>query len=186
MGRDSSVAVEGQVFFPHSLGIFYQAITQFLGFPKYDLHYFRHARDRIDYTWDQGEPIVGTLFTSELQRLLGPARKPEDDLTQRHRDIARSTQIIYEEIFFRLLNRVHARHGSDQLALSGGCAMNSVANGKITVRTPFRQIYVQSAAGDAGGAIGAAFAAWSRVSSVKRRFIMDSASWGPRFSTKNC
>src|SRR5205807_3580108 len=108
--------------------------------------------------------------------------RPEEALTQRHRDIARSVQALYEEAFFNLLNHVHRQHGTDRLALAGGCAMNSVANGKVTLRTPYKHVYVQSAAGDAGGAIGAAFAAWSRISGGKRSFVMDHAFWGPQFS----
>jgi carbamoyltransferase len=216
MGRGSSVTVEEQVFFPHSLGVFYQALTQYLGFPHYgdeykvmglapygepgyvaelskvvqlqpdgrfrlDLRFFRHAKERVEFMWEGGAPTVGTLYSPALEELLGPARRPEEELTQRHRDIARSAQVVYEEAFFHLLNHVHARHGSDRLTLAGGCAMNSVANGKVTLRTPYKEVYVQSAAGDAGGAIGAAFAAWSRISGGKRNFVMDHASWGPQF-----
>jgi len=216
LGRGSSVAVEGQVYFPHSLGIFYQALTQYLGFPHYgdeyklmglapygepkhvdalrkvvplrndggfrlDLAYFRHATERVEYMWAGGEPTVGTLYTPALEELLGLARRPEDELTQRHRDIARSVQAVYEEAFFNLLNHVHARHGSDRLALAGGCAMNSVANGKVRLRAPYKQVYVQSAPGDAGGAIGAAYWAWHQVSGSTDRFTMDHAYWGPAF-----
>ena len=215
-GYESSVAVEEQVYFPHSLGIFYQALTQYLGFPSYgdeykvmglapygepkhvealrklvplrndggfqlDLAFFRHATGRIDYSWAAGEPTVGTLYTPALEELLGPARRPEEELTQRHRDIARSAQEVYERAFFNLLSHVHARHGIDRLALAGGCAMNSVANGKVALRTPFKQVYVQPAAGDAGGAIGAAYWAWHRVSGNTGRFHMDHAYWGPAF-----
>src|SRR3990170_7515392 len=216
MGHGSSVAVEGKVFFPHSLGIFYQALTQYLGFPHYgdeykmmglapygepkyvdqlneavrlqpdgsfrlDLRFFRHAKERVEFMWEGGAPTVGILYAPALEELLGPARRPEEELTQRHRDIARSAQVVYEEAFFHLLNHVHAKHGSDRLTLAGGCAMNSVANGKVTLRTPYKQVYVQSAAGDAGGAIGAAFAAWSCISGETRHFVMDHASWGPQF-----
>lgn len=216
-GQGANVAVEGQVYFPHSLGIFYQALTQYLGFQKYgdeykvmglapygepshvdalrrlvveqsdggfrlDLQYFRHAKERIKYVWEAGEPAVGKLYTQALEELLGPARRADEDLTQRHRDIARSVQAVYEEAFFNLLTQVQARHGSEHLALAGGCAMNSVANGKVTLRTPFKRVYVQSAAGDAGGAIGAAFEVWNRISGAKRRFVMDHACWGPQFA----
>src|SRR5437588_2576739 len=219
LGRGRTVDVEEQVYFPHSLGLFYQALTQYLGFPHYgdeykvmglapygepkyvdalrrvvllqddgrfelDLRYFRHATERIDYAWTAGEPTFVTLYTPALQELLGPARRPDDPLEQRHRDIARSVQVVYEDAFFNLLNHIHARHGSDHLTLAGGCAMNSVANGKVTLRTPFKHVYVQSAAGDAGGAIGAAFAAWSRISGEKRSFVMDHAFWGPQFSNE--
>ena len=219
LGNGLSIGVEEKVYFPHSLGVFYQALTQYLGFPHYgdeykvmglapygepnqvealrklvhlqkdggyqlNLEYFRHATERVDFSWEGGEPTIGTLYAPALETLLGPARGPDKELTRRHRDIARSVQAVYEEAFFNLLAHVHKRHGSDRLVLAGGCAMNSVANGKVTTRSPFKEVYVQSAAGDAGGAIGAAFAVWSRLSGEKRRFVMDHAYYGPQYSAE--
>ena len=194
-GKGTKISVDDRVYFPHSLGIFYQALTQYLGFPNYgdeykvmglapygqpkyvdemrkivlleqdgsfrlNLNYFRHAKEKVEYEWENGSPSVGTLFAPELERLLGAARKADEPLTQRHWDIARSIQAMYEEAFFHLLNKLHQRYPMDAICVAGGCGMNSVANGKITVRTPFRNVYVQSAAGDAGGAIGAAMTVW--------------------------
>src|SRR6185437_16500314 len=96
----------------------------------------------------------------------------------RHRDIARSAQAMYEEAFFHLIGTLQKRYGMADIALAGGCAMNSVANGKVRRMTPFRRVYVQSEAGDAGGAIGAAFAVWHRQGG-RRAFVMDHAYWGP-------
>src|SRR5205823_4889961 len=101
-----------------------------------------------------------------------------DPLEDRHRDIARSVQLMYEEAFFHLIGHLHRRFGLADLTLAGGCAMNSVANGKVRRLTPFRRVYVQSAAGDAGGAIGSAFALWHKLGG-KRSFVMDHAYWGP-------
>jgi carbamoyltransferase len=217
VGRGARLTVDDKVYFPHSLGIFYQALTQYLGFPHYgdeykvmglapygeprflpemrrivrleddgtfrlDLGYFRHAREKVEYEWQGGEPVVGTLFTPQLEAALGPARRPQDELTQRHRDIARSVQAMYEEAFFHLLDALHARYRLDALALAGGCAMNSVANGKVYRNTPFRRLYVQSAAGDAGGAIGAALAVADETSRGGARFSMHHAYWGPSYS----
>jgi carbamoyltransferase len=217
LGRAGKVAVDDRIYFPHSLGLFYQALTQYLGFPNYgdeykvmglapygearfmremrrilrvesvgsfelDLRFFRHASEKIDYEWESGEPAVGTLYTSALEALLGPARGKGEDVAQRHRDIACSVQAMYEEAFFALLNAVHARYGVDNLALAGGCAMNSVANGKVYLQTPFRKLYVQAAAGDAGGAIGAALTVWGALNGAKRRAVMDHAYWGPEYS----
>lgn len=216
VGRGAGIKVEGRVHFPHSLGIFYQALTQFIGFPNYgdeykvmglapygepkyleqmrqivelmpdgdfrlNLDYFRHHREKIAYEWDNGIPEVGTLFSPALADLLGSPRGKDDPLEQKHKDIARSVQAMYEEAFFHLLNCLHAKHGLDAVTVAGGCGMNSVANGKITLKTPFKQVYVQSAAGDAGGAIGAAFSVWHRQGSA-RRFDMHHAHWGPAFS----
>ena len=213
-GAGGDVAVGDRVFFPHSLGIFYEALTQYLGFPHYgdeykvmglapygkpryldrmrrivrlapngkftlDLSFFRHQRG-ISYAWDNDAPQVAGLFTPALEELLGPRREPGDALLEQHRDIAHSVQRMYEEAFFHLLGHLRDRYPVPNIALAGGCAMNSVANGKIRRRTPFRHVYVQSAAGDAGGAIGAAFAVWHDTGGV-RRFTMDHAYWGPSF-----
>lgn len=217
VGRGSEITVEDKVYFPHSLGIFYQALTQYLGFPHYgdeykvmglapygqpryidemrrivalqddgsfrlNLDYFRHHKEKVEYEWENGIPTVGRLFAPALEELLGKARDKSDELTQKHKDIARSVQAMYEEAFFHLLNTLHRRHGLDAVTLAGGCAMNSVANGKVYRNTPFKKVYIQSAAGDAGGAIGAAFAVWHQVSQDPARFVMDHAYWGPQFS----
>ena len=122
------------------------------------------------------------MFSPALEDLLGPRRLPNEPLEDRHRDIARSAQAIYEEAFFHLLRILQERSGLTDLALAGGCAMNSVANGKVRRMTSFRRVYVQAAAGDAGGAIGAAFAVWHKLGG-KRTFVMDHAYWGPAFGT---
>ena len=215
VGRGNEIEVQDRVYFPHSLGIFYQALTQYLGFPHYgdeykvmglapygkpacmdamrdivrlrvdgsfdlNLRYFRHHRERIAYQWNDGAPRFAELFSSELEKLLGPRRRPDEALNERHKDIARSTQAMYEEAFFNLLGVVQARTGLTDLALAGGCAMNSVANGKVRRMTPFRRLYVQAAAGDAGGAVGAAFSVWHKLGGA-RSFVMEHAYWGPQF-----
>jgi carbamoyltransferase len=215
VGRGSRIELDERVHFPHSLGIFYQAITQFIGFPNYgdeykvmglapygepryldemrrivrlqpgggfrlDLDCFRHHREKIAYEWSGGSPMVGALHSSELARRLGPARRTDEPLEQRHKDIARSAQAMYEEAFFHLLNALHAKHKLRRVALAGGCAMNSVANGKVTLHTPFEEVYVQSAAGDAGGAVGAAYHVWHALGGARRE-THDHAYWGPAF-----
>src|SRR6202012_5777299 len=109
----------------------------------------------------------------------GPARDPNAPLEQRHRDLAFATQAVYEDAFFHLLNTLQRRYGHSAVALAGGCAYNSVANGKIRDRTAFKHSYLQSAAGDAGGAIGAAYAVWHRAGA--RAPQMTHAYWGPSF-----
>jgi carbamoyltransferase len=216
VGRRNNVDIAGRVHFPHSLGIFYEALTHYLGFPYYgdeykvmglapygkpaylgemrrilrlmpdgtfqlDLNYFRHHAEEMPYQWENAAPQAGDLFSPALEELLGPRRQPEDLLEDRHRDIARSVQAMYEEAFFHLVGPLEHRFGLSDIALAGGCAMNSVANGKIRRMTPFRRVYVQSAAGDAGGAIGAAFVVWHRLGGG-RSFVMEHAFWGPEFS----
>ncbi len=215
-GRGSRVVIDGRVYFPHSLGVFYQALTQYLGFPYYgdefkvmglapygkpatldamrrivnlkpggrfelDLSYFRHHAEYVPYQWEGGAPEIGDLFSPALEDLLGPRRRAGEPIEERHRDIARSVQAMYEEAFFNLLVPLQQRTGLTNLTLAGGCAANSVANGKVRRMTPFRRVYVQSAAGDAGGAIGAAYAVWDKLSGG-RCFIVDHAFWGPQFA----
>ena len=214
-GRDTSLSLDGRVLFPHSLGIFYQAMTQYLGFPHYgdeyklmglaaygnpscrqdveklvslrddgsfalDLKYFRHHHDDIAYEWHGGAPVCGSLFSQALVDALGPPRDPDAPIAERHRNLAFATQAVYEDAFFHLLNRLQQRDGHTAVALAGGCAYNSVANGKIKDRTAFTKCYLQSAAGDAGGAIGAAYAVWHRTGS--RTSEMTHAFWGPSFT----
>ncbi len=219
VGEGNALRIDARVNFPHSLGAFYQAITQYLGFPLYgdeykvmglapygaptrmaemrrivrlrehgdfelDITYFRHHREKIDYRWRDGAPHVGVLYAEALVDLLGPARAPDEPLDQRVLDIARSAQEMYEEAFFHLLAKLHARYGDDRLALAGGCGMNSVANGKIARRSGFKHVYVAAAAGDAGGAIGAALQAASGMADFKRQ-PMFSAYLGPSSSAED-
>ncbi len=216
LGEGINLSVGGRIFFPNSLGVFYEAMTQYIGFPHYgdeykvmglapygeprflekmrdvvrlssdgtfalNLVYFRHASgEGANYEVKDGIPSGGRLWSDRLVELLGPARDASADLDDRHRDIARSAQAMYEEAFFNLLGALHHRYAVDTVVVAGGCAYNSVANGKIFDRSPFRKVYVQSAGGDAGGAIGAAFATWHKVDSTARRhFVMDHAFWGP-------
>jgi carbamoyltransferase len=214
-GRETSLSLDGRVLFPHSLGIFYQAMTQYLGFPHYgdeykvmglaaygdasfrqelsklvtlrddgtftlDLKYFRHHSDDIAYEWSGGEPICGPLFSQALVDALGPPRSPDSPIEDKHRNLAWATQAVYEEAFFHLLKTLQHRYRHGAVALAGGCAYNSVANGKIRDRTAFTRCYLQSAAGDAGGAIGAAYAVWHRDGSRAPEMIH--AFWGPSFT----
>src|SRR6059058_5134362 len=240
LGRANGIEIKDRVYFPYSLGIFYSAITQFIGFPHYgdeykvmglapygepkfvrqlsglveitnngkfklDLRYFRHHTANVSYSWNNCAPEVGKLYRDEMAELLGPPRAPDAPLEQRHKDLARSAQIVYEEAFFALLLALHRRYPVPNLALSGGCAMNSVANGKVYLRTPFRKMYLPAAGGDAGGAIGVACVVHSRLDDAEdgrskigdqpaashlpssifhlpRRFRLETAYLGPHFS----
>ena len=151
---------------------------------RLNLRFFRHHRENVAYTWEDCAPVWARSSREALEEFLGPARNSAEPLTQRHKDLARSVQGIYEESFYSLLNMLHRGHPSDALALAGGCAMNSVANGKIYAHTPFKRVYIQAAAGDAGGAIGAAFVAWHSLGNSARTFTMDHAYWGPGFDER--
>ena len=119
-----------------------------------DLKFFRHHREDVPISGWMDPPSSAICFRPRSSNCSGRAALPADPLEDRHQDIARSAQAMYEEAFFHLLSSLQERSGLTDLALAGGCAMNSVANGKVRRKTPFRRVYVQSAAGDAGGAIG--------------------------------
>jgi carbamoyltransferase len=121
-------------------------------------------------------------FSDRMEKLFGPPRLPHAEITQRDMDLAFALQQRFEEVFFRLLNRLHERVPVDELAMAGGCSLNSVANGKLFDGTPFRQTYIQPAAGDEGLAIGAALHTYHSVLKQPRRYELKSSYLGPEFS----
>jgi carbamoyltransferase len=216
IGRGSTLDVVHRTFFPHSLGLLYLAITQYLGFSKYgdefkvmglapygspdfvpqlrtlvrllpggrfelNLPYFRHWSEGAGMTWEEGEPILDPVFSDRLERELGPARRRDEPVTPRHEAIAASLQHVFEEAAFHVLNGLHAATRQKRLCFAGGCAMNSVANGKIRERTPFEEVYIQPASGDNGTALGAAYDVWNQILKQPRRFVMTHGYWGPGF-----
>jgi carbamoyltransferase len=214
VGRGNRIDLLEKVYFPHSLGLLYTAITQYLGFLGYgdefkvmglapygrpdqvgelrklvrllpgglfelDLDYFRHWSDGVEMEWDEGYPTLGRVYSDKLEKLLGPARDPKAPLTEWHENLARSLQAVYEECAFHVLNGLWERTRNPRLCLAGGCAMNSVANGKIRDHTPFTDVYIQPAAGDNGTALGAAYHVWNQVLGGDRGFVMEHGYWGP-------
>lgn len=211
----ATIDITTRVHFPHSLGVLYQAMTQWLGFPHYGDEYkvmglapygqpayvdklrvlvrlhsdgryelnqtYFTLRDGVEYSWDGGQPHFGALYSQALCDLIGPARDPNAPLEQYHKDIARSVQELFEEAYFNVLNALHATVPSENLCLAGGCAMNSVANGKVYERTRFRSMYLPAAAGDAGGAVGSALYVSETLGEKVDRPIMG-AYLGPGFS----
>ena len=204
------------VKFPHSLGLFYTAITQFLGFKKYgdeykvmglssygkptyvdeiskiikfddknlfqlNLDYFKHHNKGIEMSWLDGEPKLGDVYSEKLIELLGKPRGKDDKIESKHMDIASSTQIVFEGIAIKILNRLYDLNNSDNLCLSGGCAMNSVFNGKILQNTKYKNIYINHSPGDSGGSIGAGMIAINKIYK-KIIKINDSAYLGPYYS----
>ena len=216
-GRGAKMVVEGAIAFPHSLGLYYTALTQYLGFWKYGdeykvmglaaygepeyvgefdkivrlnsrlgfslgLDYFVHHKNGPEMTWGEGEPLLGRLFSDQLPRRLGPAREKGVAVEKRHQNIASSLQSRLEDAMFSLLNKLYDLTKLKKLCLAGGVAYNCVVNGQIFERTPFEKVYIQSAAGDAGLAVGAAFYVWHQIMGNPRSFEMKHASWGPQFS----
>jgi carbamoyltransferase len=222
-GDGGRLRVEGSIAFPHSLGLYYTAVTQYLGFLKFGdeykvmglaaygqpeqlsmfreivqfdprsrdngfrlgLDYFLHHRTGPEMSWAEADktPTLGKLFSDEMPRRLGLARQPEEPLEQRHRNLASSLQVRLEEVYLGMLKKLAESTRRKALCLAGGVAFNCVANGKIFESTPFEEVYVQPAAGDAGLAVGAAFHVWHQILGKPRSFVMDHAYWGPGYSS---
>jgi carbamoyltransferase len=146
-----------------------------------DLECFRHWTGEITMNWDAGEPTVPDVYTDRLIDRLGPARRADEPVAKRHEDIAASIQRVFEECAFHVLRGVHEKVGGDRLCLAGGCAMNSVANGKIRGNTPFKHVYIQPAAGDNGTALGAALEAWHQSGANAVAPAMQHSYWGTEY-----
>jgi carbamoyltransferase len=150
---------------------------------RLNLDYFLHTSSNgVAMAWQDAQPVIGQIYSDKLSNLLGPVRNSDDPLEDKHRDIASSLQAMLEEAYFALLNRAAEVTGKKKLALAGGVGYNSVANGKIFAKTPFDDVYIQAAAGDAGTAIGAAFAVQNQELGNPRDFVMEDAYWGPSYS----
>ncbi len=206
-----------KVYYPHSIGIFYTMITQFLGFKKYgdeykvmglssygepeflnemeeliyykgngeyelNLKYYRHHKDRIDFNFEEGSPDIGDVFSDEIYKLLGDSRNYNDEINNKHKNIAKSMQVHTENIIFKMLDYAYGKTGIDKLSLAGGVAMNSVANGKIFRRTKFKDVYIPPAAGDAGTSMGAAFYVYNVILNNEDRFHLNNGYLGPGYA----
>lgn len=219
LGEGPKMRLLGEVAFPHSLGMYYTALTQYVGFWKFGdeykvmglaaygqpefleefrrivwsdgplsfrlgLEYFTHQKQGAEMTWRDATstPVLGRLFSSYLEQRLGPARKADEPLTQRHYNLAASMQAALEEVLVAYWNGLAKRSGQKALCLAGGVAFNCVANGRVFDTTPFEQVFVQPAAGDAGLSVGSAFAVQHQILGRSREFVMEHAYWGPQFS----
>ena len=129
-----------------------------------------------------GTVALARHFSDRMVKLFGEPRQPQSEITQRDMDLAYAMQHCFEEAFFHLLNNLHRKVPLDNLAMAGGCALNSVANGKLFDRTPFEQTWIQPAAGDEGLAIGAALHTYYSVLKQPRRYAMKNSYLGPEFS----
>lgn len=213
-GVEHQIDVADSVYFPHSLGFLYTAVSQWLGFtgfgdegkvmglasygrPSVDglaelvhiqrdgtfelnMTYFRHEREGVEMTWADGTPTLGPLFSDTfVQRFGSPRSHRQAPVERRHEDMAATLQHVLEHALEQLLHRLHRDTGFTDLCLAGGVALNGVFNGQIHQRTPFRRIYVQPAANDAGTALGAATYVWHQVLGRPRGYVMQNAYAGP-------
>jgi carbamoyltransferase len=204
------IDVVSRIPLPHSLGQFYAAVTAYLGFkPDHDEYivmglaaygeprFQQIIRDQILRLLPDGGFEFNTglldfhlarqrIFGSTLIELLGPPRRPEEEITQRHRDVAASAQRALENTLLHVARHLHKVTGLDRLCLAGGVAYNCVANSRLWREAGFRDIYVPPAAGDSGAALGAALWLNARRGALTNRVAMPSASWGPEFSEEDC
>jgi len=211
MGRDADIELLRELRWPDSLGLLYSAFTYYAGFkvnsgeyklmglapygrPKYVDVIYRELvdlREDGSFTLNQNyfNYLTGlTMTNGAFDRLFGgPARVPESKLTQREMDLASSIQVVCEEIMLRMARAIHRETGAENLCLAGGVALNCVGNGRLLREGPFRHIWIQPAAGDAGGALGVAQLIWHRHGQNPRHVqsckdSMQGAYLGPSFA----
>jgi carbamoyltransferase len=149
---------------------------------KLNLNYFKHDSEGVDMTWEDGSPTISRIFSDKFIDAFGPARQAGEPLSSLHEDIAASLQARLEEVSFHILNQLHQQTKTDQLCLAGGVAYNSVMNGKILLNTPFRDVFVQPAAGDSGTAVGVCYYIHNVLLQQPRSFVMEHAYTGPEFA----
>ena len=212
-GKDHEVRILRELHWPDSLGLLYSAFTAFTGFKINSGEYKvmglapygqpKYVQTILDELMDLQEDgsfrlnqqyfnyLTGLTMTNEaFARLFdGPPRVPESKLTQREMDLARSVQEVTEEVMLRMARTVHRETRQENLCLAGGVALNCVGNGRLLREGPFKRIWIQPAAGDAGGALGAAQLVWHRYldkpRSANGRDAMQGAYLGPAFSEKD-
>jgi carbamoyltransferase len=195
LGQNNTLTPLWEIPFPHSIGLLYSAFTYYTGFkvnsgeykvmglapygePKYVKAIYEHLVDvkpdgtfrlNMDYfNYCTGLTMTGNKFDHVFG---GPPRKPESKLTQREMDLARSVQEVTEEVMLRLSRTLHRETGTDYLCMAGGVALNCVGNGRILREGPFKGLWIQPAAGDAGGALGAALTTWHQYEQQPRTVV---------------
>ena len=203
-GKDSEIKLLKTIEFPHSIGLLYSTFTALLGFSVNNSEYkvmglspygkpvyvdkfmeFIDIREDGSYHFDMSyfdfhykEKMPG----KKIIDLFGPVRKPDEKLTQHHKDIAMSLQKVTEDLIFGLLKHLHSMSNSDNVCMAGGVGLNSVANGKILKNTPFKNIYIQPASGDGGTSIGAAAFAYNSILKKERNFVLENCYLGPGYT----
>ncbi|MBI4600779.1 MAG: carbamoyltransferase [Planctomycetes bacterium] len=204
-GRGSAMTFDGEIRFPHSIGLLFSAITAYLGFQVNDgewkvmglapygkprfLDRFREVVDmrpdgsfRLNMRYFAHDYSTRRMFNARWERLFGrPARKPESDLDEFHHDVAHSGQKVVEDLVLNLARALSERYRLPNLCIAGGVGLNCVANWRIHEETGFKNIFIQPAAGDSGGALGTAFHIANTLLGRDRVFQMRHAYWGPEY-----
>ena len=212
MADGVSVETLEAVDFPHSIGLLYGAVTQFLGFkPDSDewkvMALASYASGENEYTAamrrlvcvdDRGRFSVSLdhfawfnfwdprMYSDLFVNVFGPPRQKDEFVTSRHERIAAALQLVFEETMARILSRLHARTMCDQLVVSGGCFMNSVFNGKITALTPFKECFISSCPDDSGTSVGAALYLHGLRTGRREAPRCEHNYWGPSFTDDEC
>jgi carbamoyltransferase len=211
LGEGNRLRVLDRIKLPHSLGQFYSAATNFLGFDMFqgdeykvmgmaaygEPSFYEFLRDnvvlangggsfKLDISYLDHHLAKHRIYSDKITDVFGPGRHPEDEITERHYDIAASVQKTLEETVLHMLEALHRRTGEKRLCLAGGVALNSVMNGRILRESPFEELFIQPAANDAGGALGSALYVLHEKLSEPRRFEMKDAYCGPGFSVERC
>jgi carbamoyltransferase len=210
-GEDRTIRPLKRIKLPHSLGQFYSAVTNYLGFDMFEgdewkvmglaaygkpeyydffakrvLSVNGHHDFKLDIRVLDHHLAKYYQFSEALTNELGPSRAKGEELTQKHWDIAASAQKVLEDTALHLLSGLHEQTGSENLCMAGGVAFNSVMNGRIMTETPFKRFFIQPAAGDAGCSLGAALLVWHSRLKQPRQFRMEHAYYGPGFSSEEC
>ena len=205
-GKGRDIKLLKELHFPHSLGLLYSAVTAHLGFkvnndeykvmglaPYGKPTYYENFKKVIDFREDGSYRLDMSYFTfhygtrmlsKKFEEQFGPIRKGEEPVEERHKDIAASLQKVVEEVVFRAVNHLHELTKSKNLCLAGGVALNSVANGKLTRMTPFKNVYIPPAPSDPGAAVGAATMVYHQLLGKPRSAAMDRPDLGPGFSSE--
>jgi len=204
VGNGGQIRMLKELNFPHSLGLLYSAITAHLGFKvnndEYKVMglaaygkptYLQQMRRLIDVKEDGSFALnmdyfsfhrAMTMCSQKFIKEFGEPRSPESPIEERHKDLAASAQALLEDVVMKICNYAHQLTGKENICLSGGVALNSVANGKILSHTPFKDIYIQPEAGDGGGCVGAAFYAYHSILQKPRSYVQTAAYSGPGYS----
>ena len=205
-GKGNEITLLKELRFPNSVGLLYSTVTAHLGFSVNNSEYkvMGLSPYGMPTYYDKFKKIVDvkedgsiefdmsyfdyhyklTMPSGKFVEDFGAIRKPSEEVTQKHKDIAASLQKITEEIIFKMLNHLYNETKMKNLCMAGGVALNSVANGKITKNTPFKNVWIQPAASDAGTSLGAAAYVYNIILSNERKYVMKSAYLGPSFSTE--
>jgi carbamoyltransferase len=210
-GKNNKIKVLKRIKLPHSLGQFYSAVTNFIGFdmfagdewkvmglaaygePKYYDFFSERVLTRngnggfhFDIKVLDHHLAKHYQFSDAVTKELGEPRKKGEELTEHHWNIASSAQRVLEDTAIYLVKQIKEMTGEENLCMAGGVAFNSVMNGRIFHETPFKNFFVQPAAGDAGCSLGAALMIWHQRLSNPRKFVMNHSYWGPKFSNEEC